>query len=348
MYDTIVIGAGQAGLAVGYFLKQTKQKYILLDKGSEAGESWSNRYDSLILFTPRKYSSLPGMTLEGEEQGFPNKDEIAAYLQKYAERFEIPIHFHTEVINVSKINGHFFIKTNKNEYHAKNVVIATGAFQTPNIPSFAKGFSTDIHQFHSSEYRNPKQLGDGNVLVIGGGNSGAQIAVELSKERETYLACNRKLKYLPMTIGDKSIFWWFEKCGVLKAKYNSTLGKFIQQKGDPIFGFGLKKAIDKKEIMMQKGVIGGKQHQVVFEDTSTLKAHNIIWATGYKILFPWLEIDGVLNEEGKVIHHRGVSNKKGLYFIGLPWQFRRGSALLLGVGDDAEYIVKHIHNNLLN
>lgn len=344
MYDTIVIGAGQAGLAVGYFLKQTKQKYVLFDKGNEAGDSWSKRYDSLILFTPRIYSSLPGMPLEGEEQGFPDKNEIAAYLKKYAERFEIPIQFHTEVINISKINGHFIIKTNQDEYQANNVVIATGAFQTPNIPSFAKNFSRDIHQLHSSEYRNPNGLNDGNVLVIGGGNSGAQIAVELSKDRETYLACNQNLKYLPMTIKNKSIFWWFDKTGILKARNNSALGKYLQQKGDPIFGFHLKKAIDKKEIMMKKGVIGSKQQQVVFEDASTLEVQNIIWATGYKTVFPWLRVEGVISEEGKIIHQRGVSSIKGLYFIGLPWQFRRGSALILGVGDDAEYIVKQIES----
>ena len=348
MYDTIIIGAGQAGLAVGYFLKQTKQKYVLLDKGNEAGDSWNKRYDSLILFTPRIYSSLPGMSLEGEEQGFPDKDEIAAYLKRYAERFEIPIHFHTEVVNLSKMNGHFFIKTNQDAYQAKNVVIATGAFQTPKIPSFAKEFSTDIQQLHSSEYRNSNRLGDGNVLVIGGGNSGAQIAVELSKERETYLASNRKLKYLPMTIGNKSIFWWFDKCGILNTNNTSALGKFIQKVGDPIFGFHLKKAIGKEEIVMKKGVIGGKQNIVVFEDESILEVNNIVWATGYKPVFPWLRIEGVMQEEGKVIHHRGISTIKGLYFIGLPWQFRRGSALLLGVGDDAEFIVKQIDKEILN
>lgn len=204
MYDTIVIGAGQAGLSIGYYLKQLKQKFILIDKDNEVGGSWKTRYDSLVLFTPRIYSSLPGMILEGDEQGFPTKDEIVTYLKKYVDKFKIPIHFNTEVVNITKLNGHFLIKSKDDEYQAKNIVIATGPFQTPSIPSFSENISNNIKQLHSSQYKNPKQLADGNVLVVGGGNSGAQIAVELSKERETYLASSRKLKYLPLSVGKKA------------------------------------------------------------------------------------------------------------------------------------------------
>jgi len=342
IYDTIVIGAGQAGLSIGYYLKQSDHNFILLDKGSEVGESWKRRYDSLVLFTPRIYNSLPGMVLEREEQGFPTKDEIADYLKKYADRFKIPIHFNTEVVNVSKMNDNFLIKTNQNEYQAKNIVIATGPFHIPNIPSFSKDISNTINQLHSSQYKNPKQMVEGHVLVIGGGNSGAQIAVELSKERDTYLACSRELKYLPLSLCKKSIFWWFDKFGILKANNTSALGKFIQQKGDPIFGFELKEAVNRKEVILKKRVTAGKQNQVIFEDSSTLEVSNIIWATGFNTVYPWLKVEGVLNEEGKIVHHRGVSNIKGLFFIGLPWQYRRGSALIQGVGYDAEYIVRQI------
>ncbi|MCF3942256.1 flavin-containing monooxygenase [Oceanobacillus alkalisoli] len=342
MYDTIVIGAGQAGLATGYYLKQTKQSFILLDKCSEVGESWKERYDSLVLFTPRIYSSLPGMVLEGEEQGFPVKDEIASYLKKYVNKFKIPIQFNTTVVSVTKVNDYFLIETNKQEYQSKNVVIATGSFQTPSIPSFSQGLSDNILQLHSSQYKNPEQLIKGNVLVIGGGNSGAQIAVEVSEERDTYLACSGKLKFLPMTVGSKSIFWWFDKLGILKANEKSLFGKLLQQRGDPIFGHELKKAIHNNKVITRERVTGANESQVIFKDTSTLEANNIIWATGFKMDFPWLKIDGVFNREGKVIHERGVSNIQGLSFIGLPWQYRRGSALLQGVGYDAEFIVSQI------
>ncbi|MFD1174521.1 flavin-containing monooxygenase [Oceanobacillus picturae] len=342
MYDTVVIGAGQAGLSIGYYLNQSKQNFILIDKGSEIGESWKVRYDSLILFTPRVYSSLPGMPLDGKGQGFPTKNEIVSYLKRYVKRFKIPIQFNTEVVNVSKKNGNFFIKTKKDEYQAKNIVIATGPFQTPSIPQFARGLSNNIKQIHSSQYKNPAQLVDGNVLVIGGGNSGAQIAVELSKQRETYLACSRNLKFLPLSVGRKSIFSWFDKLGILKVNHTSLLGKLLQQKGDPIFGFELKNAIKDNEIIIKKRVTGCEQNKVIFMDTSTLEVNNIIWATGFKTSYPWLKIDRVLNDEGKVVHYRGVSLIKGLHFIGLPWQYRRGSALLQGVGYDAEYVVRQI------
>ncbi len=346
MYDTIVIGAGQAGLSIGYYLKEYNHNYIILDKGSEVGEIWKKRYDSLILFTPRIYNSLPGMSFEGDKQGFPTKDEVVTYLKNYVERYEIPIHFHTEVVSVSKLNGNFLIKTNQGEYQAKNIVIATGPFQTPKIPLFSKEIPSTINQIHSSQYKNSSQLLDGNALVIGGGNSGAQIAVELSKERDTYLAVSKNLSYLPLVLMRKSIFFWFDKLGILKANSNSRLGRIIQKKGDPIFGFELKRAIKENEVKVKKRVIGVNKNKIKFEDNTMIKVSNIIWATGFETEFPWLQIDGVLDNEGKVIHSRGVSKIQGLYFIGLPWQYRRGSALLQGVGYDAKHIVKKIEERL--
>ncbi|MEG7357377.1 NAD(P)/FAD-dependent oxidoreductase [Bacillus inaquosorum] len=343
MYDNIVIGAGQAGISIGYYLKQSNQKFIILDKSYEVGESWKDRYDSLVLFTSRMYSSLPGMHLEGEKHSFPSKNEIVAYLKKYVERFDIPIQLRTEVISVLKLKNHFLIKTNGEEYQTKNLIIATGPFHTPNIPSISKDLANNINQLHSSQYKNSKQLVPGNVLVVGGGNSGAQIAVELSKERVTYLACSDKLVYLPLLVRKKSIFWWFDKLGILSASNTSILAKFIQKKGDPIFGYELKHAIKQKEIILKTRVIAGKQNEIIFKDSSSLEVNNIIWATGFSNPLSWIKIKDVLDKEGRIIHHRGVSPVEGLYFIGLPWQHRRGSALLQGVGNDAEYIVKQIN-----
>ncbi|MGX4180260.1 flavin-containing monooxygenase [Bacillus sp. JK127] len=343
MYDTIIIGAGQAGISAGYYLKKSEQKFIILDKSHEVGESWKNRYDSLILFTSRMYSSLPGMHLEGDKHGLPSKNEIAAYLKKYVERFEIPIQLRTEVISVQKLNNYFLIKTNREEYQTKNLVVAAGPFHTPNIPSISKDVAGHIRQLHSSQYKHSKQLEPGNVLVVGGGNSGAQIAVELSKERVTYLACNNKPVYFPLWIGKRSIFWWFDKLGVLHASHTSLLGKFIQKKGDPIFGYELKHAIRQKKIILKQRVIAGKQNEIIFKDSSSIEVNNVIWATGFKNPLCWMKIEGVLDKEGRIIHHRGVSAAEGLYFIGLPWQHRRGSALLQGVGNDAEYIVKQMN-----
>ncbi|MFY3792715.1 flavin-containing monooxygenase [Ureibacillus sp. MALMAid1270] len=342
MYETIVIGAGQAGLAVGYFLKQQNQNFLMLDKGYEVGESWINRYDSLVLFTPRMYDALPGLPLEGEAHGFPAKDEIASYLKRYDNEFNLPIQLQTEVIKVQHKQDIFYIETNQGVFQSKNLIIATGAFQTPRIPAFSKGLSGDIKQLHSSQYKNPSQLKEGNVLVVGGGNSGAQIAVELSKEKETYIAISKKFSFLPLVLFNKSMYWWLDQLGILKASTNSFLGKVIQKKGDPIFGFELKDAIKRKEVFIKPRVSNGIQNEITFNDSTTLKVDNIIWATGYDLIYPWLEIKEGFNNRGKIIHNRGISNVKGLYFIGLPWQYRRGSAILQGVGYDAEYIVKHL------
>jgi len=345
MLDTIVIGAGQAGLAVGYHLKKSNQNFIMLEKGSEVGASWKERYDSLVLFTPRSYSALPGLPFSGDKHGFPTKDHVVSYLKEYVSTYNLPIHHNEEVISVLKKETYFLIKTNQSEYDTKNVVIATGPFQTPVIPASSRDLSTKVKQLHSSQYQSPKQLVGGNVLIVGGGNSGAQIAVELSKERSTYLAISKTLTYMPLVILNRSIFWWFDKLGILKASNNSLLGRIIQKKGDPVFGFDLKQAIQKNEVNVKNRVIDTNQNQVIFEDNSTLEVNNIIWATGYKTEFPWLHVDGVVDRDGNVLHERGITNIEGIYFIGLPWQHRRGSALLQGVGYDAEYIVNRINES---
>lgn len=342
MYNTIVIGAGQAGLAVGYHLKRHEQSFVILDLGKEVGESWLRRYDSLVLFTPRLYDSLPGLLLEGDPHGFPTKHEIAVYLKRYAEKFELPIKFQTEVLRVQYRDKVFLVETSQGAFQSKNLIIGTGAFEAPQIPKFSKDLSNDIVQLHSSAYKNPSQLIEGNVLVVGGGNSGAQIAVELSKERETFLAVSKQLSYLPLTIKNKSIFWWLDRSGILKATSNSLVGKAVRKKGDPIFGYDVKDAVSRKEITIKPKVTGGAGNQITFEDMSLLKVKNIIWATGFESKYPWLEIKGVFDKKGKVIHNRGITTVEGLYFIGLPWQHRRGSALLQGVGADAEYIVQHL------
>lgn len=258
-YDTIVIGAGQAGLAMDLYLNQLRQPFLILDKAKEIGEEWRSRYDSLVLFTPRMYSSLPGLVMAGDAHDFPSKNEVAIYLKTYAETFQLPIKLQTKVSRVRKEKSYFYIETDRQKYRAANVVIATGPFQKPRIPNFAKNLSTDIIQLHSSQYQNPTNLQEGNVLVVGGGNSGAQIAVELSKEKETYLSISQKLKFLSLKIGNKSIFWWFDKSGILKVSYDSWVGKRLQAKGDPIFGFELKEAIKNGKVIQKDRAAEMKQ-----------------------------------------------------------------------------------------
>lgn len=345
-YETIVIGAGQAGLAMGYYLKHDKASFLIIDKGKAVGEVWENRYDSLKLFTPRMYSSLPGLSLEGKQHRFPTKDEVVEYLKRYLELMELPVQMDTEVLSVIKTEGGFCVETTKGTFNTTNIVVATGPFQKKRVPAFSSFLSENIVQLHSSEYKNISQLQKGNVLVVGGGNSGAQIAVELSEEKDTYLAVSKKLSYFPLTIGGKSVFWWFDKLGILKVTNTSFLGNIIRGKGDPVFGTKLRNAVKKEGIILTGRVASALDNTIIFEDSTTLEASNIIWATGFQQEYEWLKMEDVIGNKKKIIHNRGVSPIKGLYFLGLPWQSRRGSSLLQGVGYDAEYIFEHmrIHN----
>jgi putative flavoprotein involved in K+ transport len=342
MYHTIVIGAGQAGLSIGYYLQQNNNDFLILEQGKRVGDIWRNRYDSLTLFTSRMYSSLPGLPLEGDIYGFPSKDEVAFYLEKYVAKFKLPIQLETEVLKITHTNEIFLVDTNKGSLTAKNIVVATGPFQQKYIPEFAQKLSKDVIQLHSSEYKNSSQLIEGNVLIVGGGNSGAQIAVELSTTKNTFLSVSQNLRFFPLMIGGKSIFWWFDKLGVLKATSTSVIGKKIQQSGDPIFGFELKKAIKEWEVTLKERVVDIKNDHVFFQNNNSLQVDNIIWATGFKTDYSWIHIENLVSKNGKIRHQRGLTAIRGLYFLGLPWQHKRGSSLLQGVGEDAKYIMEHI------
>ncbi|MCJ8009336.1 flavin-containing monooxygenase [Lederbergia wuyishanensis] len=343
IYDVVVIGGGQAGLAMGYYLRKTSLSFVILDNNKSVGDAWRKRYDSLVLFTPRSYSSLPGLDLKGDPSGFPTKNEIADYLQQYAQTFDLPMQLKCEVIKVRKENDEYHIVTNDSIIRSKKVIIATGPFHTPRIPSFAKDLPKDIVQLHSSEYKNQAQLNKGSVLVVGGGNSGAQIAVELSDSYETYLSISHKIRFLPLSIGGKSFFWWCEKIGLLKASGDSFIGKKVKGQPDPIFGYELKEKIKNKKVHLKARTKSGRKNVIEFEDLSTLRVQNVIWATGFKKDYSWIDIPILFDGNGNIKHTKGVTESDGLYFLGLPWQNRRGSALLLGVGEDAEYLVKHLN-----
>lgn len=342
IYDVLVIGGGQAGLAMGYYLKQKKLNFLIFDKGNRIGESWKNRYDSLTLFTPRSYSSLHGLPLKGDEKRYPTKDEIGEYLSAYADTFSLPVELGTYITRLEKADDYFIVTTNKGEFLSKNVIVATGPFQKPNVPEIARHLSSDVLQLHSSEYKNPNQIADGTTLVVGSGNSGAQIAAEISRERDVHLSVGHKMKFLPQDIGNKSIFWWFDKLGVYRANKDSKVGQFIKNWPDPIFGFELKEQIKNKKVNLRPRTISAEGTRVQFEDGSIFEARNVIWSTGFKSDYSWIHIPSVLLSNGLPIHQRGITPIKGLFFLGLPWIYCRGSALLQGVDGDAKFISEQL------
>ncbi len=348
-FDVMIIGGGQAGLAIGYYLKTSGMSFVIIEANGRIGDSWRNRYDSLVLFTPRKYSSLPGLEMSGCPEGFPTKDEMANYLEAYADHFNLSIKLNTHVKLIDKNSSLFEITTNQEVIQTKQVVIATGAFQKPFIPSIKTGSDDGVLHMHSSNYVSPNQILDGSVLVVGGGNSGAQIAVELAQEKDVSLAISHPLRFLPLRLLGKSIFKWLDFVGLLYAGLDTKRGRWFQKQSDPIFGYDLKKVIDEGKIKIKDRVMQVTGKEVVFRNEEKQYYETIIWATGFIPSYEWINIDGAISSKGEPVHTRGVSSIRGLYYIGLPWQYQRGSALICGVGRDAEYLMPIIlHEHVRN
>ncbi|MFD1389131.1 flavin-containing monooxygenase [Oceanobacillus oncorhynchi subsp. oncorhynchi] len=337
-YDVIIIGGGQAGLAMGYSLKKKNKCFTILDENESTGESWRQRYDSLQLFTPRNYSQLHGFLFKGRPEGFPLKNEVVDYLKHFKEENDLPVIYNQKVIELTQRNDQKFLVITQNQrYITKHVVVATGAFHHPFIPKIHD--NSIPFMIHSSEYKNPSQIPEGKVLIVGAGNTGIQIAAELSRTHSVLLAKSKPIKRLPQRITGKSLFWWFEFLMLSKAKPESMLGKFLQKR-DPIIGDDYK--VVKKHVEILGRVKSVNDGQIYFQGSTPKQVSSIIWATGYLNNYSWINIDGVTNENGKPIHHYGITNIKGLYFIGLSWQSKRSSALIYGVSDDATRIAEKI------
>ncbi|GIO61501.1 flavin-containing monooxygenase [Paenibacillus cineris] len=346
MLDVLIIGTGQAGLAAAYFLKQKGIPLMLIDKAKALGDSWRNRYDSLQLFTPRNYSRLPGLDLPGDPNGLPTKDEVAAYLSEYALTFDFPIQLDTEVKSLTSIPRGFEVETSRGTIQSKNVIVATGPFHKPYVPALSQSISNDTTQLHSSAYRNPGQLTPGSVLVVGAGNSGAQIAVELSNDFDVYLSASNQLHFKPLYILGKSIFWYYDKLGFLQAGNHTKRGKWLRQQPEQIYGYQLKQRLKEGKIKLFPRAASAESRTVFFADDQHIEADNIIWATGFRPDFSWIQINHLFNEHQEVTQFNGISNIPGLYFIGLPWLSCRGSALLGWVQHDARRIAEYINNDL--
>lgn len=341
--DVLVIGAGQAGLAMGYQLKQQGLRFLIVDRNAGVGDSWRKRFDSLVLFTPRAYSALPGLPVPGDPDGYPTKDEIADYLQSYARHFELPVALSEGIERLERLDGEFRSTTTTGRIlTARAVVLATGAFQQPAVPSIAGGLGSDVVQLTPDSYRNPEQTPAGTVLVAGDGATGRQIARELSGTHHVLLAAGRPRRVSPNRILGKNVFWWMDKLGILRTSRESAIGRFLMRK-DPFPGKELE--LDR---LKERGVtVVGRLTEAAgtrasFAGGESSEVDAVIWATGYRDQTEWVSIPGIVDERGAFIQQRGISEVPNLYFIGRSWQWTRGSALLTGVGADAEYVVQHL------
>ena len=347
--DVIVIGGGQAGLVTGYYLQKSKRSFLILEKSKSVGDSWRNRYDSLTLFATRRYSDLPGLKLPGDQAGYPGKDELADYLDRYATEFKLSVKTDTHVTLLKKENEIYHIRTNQNEsFYAKSVVLATGGFEIPNVLKMSENFSKEIVQFTPSNYQRPSQVPEGTILIAGDGATGRQVAKELSKTHDVVMATGVKRKVKPQQIFGKDYFWWLDKLGILRVTKESWFGKYMIRKA-PFPGHKLNISDLKKDGVKIVGLLENADgDKVSFSSGETIQVKSILWALGYKYNFDWIKINNVTDERKNLIEYRGITPEKGLYTIGRMWQWTRGSATLTGVGADAEYIVNHMNTELFN
>ena len=340
-YDTIVIGAGQAGLAAGYFLALRDADFLIIDSGTRVGDSWRHRWDSLRLFTPAAYSGLPGMAFPASPMHLPDKDEVADYLERYAERFELPVRLGTRVESLSWNGERYVIHAGVVTYEADHVVVATGPFQTPLIPAIAAQLSPAIHQIHSSQYRNPLELPPGPVLVVGAGNSGAQIALELARSRKVTLA-GRSTGHLPRNILGRDLYRWIWPI-LTRLTADTALGRMLRKRthrGDPLIGLSPSQLVDAN--VKRVGRLTEVRDGVPVFDDKAIEASVIVWATGFSPDFRWINIPMPM-DRGAPRNARGVVvEAPGLYFVGHRFQYRLTSALLGGVAADAAYVVDHL------
>jgi putative flavoprotein involved in K+ transport len=337
-FDTVVIGAGQAGLATSYRLAENKVDHVVLDAGSRIGHSWRDRWDSLRLFTAGRLNNLPGMPFPGPRSHFPSKDEVAEYLEAYARKFSLPVRLGIAVDRLERAGERLAITAGDRRFEADNVVVATGPFQRPRTPAWARDLAPAIRQLHSSEYRNPSQLTDGDTLVVGAATSGCEIAMDVARAgRRVHMAGNDVPSIPP--IARRTILPW-----VATRTKTHFLGKKIHAKaksgaGHPLIGFSYKKVLRTGVARVPRvaGVEGGKPR---LEDGRVLEVGNVILCTGFRIDFSWIDLP-IFEPDGYPRHELGVvPEQPGLFFVGLMFLHSLSSQLVLGVDRDTRHVAE--------
>jgi putative flavoprotein involved in K+ transport len=341
--ETVIVGAGQAGLAIGYELKRAGRRFVIVDAHARVGDAWRTRWDSLRAFTPRVISGLHGMPMPGPRWAFPTKDDLADYFEAYAARFALPVRTGVTVTRVSRDDQRFIVESSGGRFEADNVVIASGHEHTPNIPSFARDLGPTILQMHSKDYRRPSQLRPGPALVVGAGNSGAEIALDISRTHPTFLSGRYHRapvgpsRHPLMTLALLPILFFFT--------IDTPVGRRIAPKlvrGSAPVERVRKSWLVSAGVEMVPRTTGVRNGTPLLEDGRALDVANVIWCTGYRSDLAWIDLP-IIAADGEPQQRRGiVASVPGLYFVGRFFQYRFISSLLGGVAFDAAYVARQI------
>ena len=345
--DTMIIGGGQAGLAMGYYLKEQKRKFLILDENPRTGDAWRQRWDSLRVFTPAKYDGLPGAPFPADPLSFPPKDELADYLERYAEQFELPVRQGMRVERLWREDDRYVAASNGHRWEARNVVVATGAERSPKVPEFASLLDPSIVQLHSSDYRNPGQLKDGPVLVVGVGNSGAEIGIEVCRTHRTLMA-GKPGGELPVKHGRAAarfVLPLVRFAGLHVLNISTPIGRKaipgLKAHGAPLIRTKTKD-LAAAGVRFVPRVTGVDDGLPVLADGSRQDIANVIWCTGFHVDFSWMD-PALLDDGGMPRQYRGVAlDSPGLFFLGQDFMYAAASATLPGECRDARYLAGKI------
>jgi putative flavoprotein involved in K+ transport len=350
-----VIGAGQAGLSVGYHLAQRSIPFVILDANQRVGDPWRQRWDSLRLFTPARYDGLDGLRFPAPTWSFPTKDEMADYLEAYARHFKLPVRSGVRVDRVTRQGNRFVLSAGVRRFEADEVVVAMSSYQTARPPDFANALAPSIVQLHSSKYRNPAQLGEGSVLVVGFGNSGAEIAIELARHGRQVVLAGHKTSEVPFrmtgALARTVLVPLLFRVVFHRVLSSSTpIGRRVRLKGrhSPAPLIRVKERdLVAAGIKPMPRVVGVGNGLPELADGQVLPVDNVIWCTGFRTDFDWIDLP-VFDQHGDPVHRRGeVDAAPGLYFVGLQFLHALSSAMIQGVGRDAAYVATRIAQRVL-
>lgn len=346
--DTLVIGGGQAGLATGYHLRLAGVPFLIVDANERTGDAWRNRWDSLKLFTPNRFNSLPGMPIPGKDWGFPTKDQLADYFESYARHFDMPIRHGVRIDRLTREGDLFVASAGEMTFEADNVVVAMASYQEPKVPEFADQLDSRIVQLHVDDYENPGQLRVGDALVVGLGNSGAEIAKELVEARRVMLSGEPSAvqPFRPEKLSGRILMPFVGPVILNGLLTTSTpMGRKVRQKmlhkAAPLMRVKPKDLVNAGVERVGR-VVGVTDGYPTLDDGTVLDVANVVWCTGFGPGFSWIELE-VFDDRGDVVHDRGVvEDTPGLYFVGLKFQYSVLSDTLLAVGRDSGHVVDHL------